>query len=349
MIDKKIVILHGKNKFFGQTRKPWVSLDLDKMISHLSEDGFKVESYEFQEVVNNNISIKDSIIFYSFSQRENVRNYIKDLIYHLLQFNNTVIPSFDLLMCHENKGYQELLKERIGLESLQYKYYNDQDSIDYGKINYPCVLKRVDGSNGKFVYLVRNEIELREKVRNFEHLDKLTKVDLLRRKYLRRQKKYEHYPEYSNIEDYHQYKDHVIERENFIIQEFVPDLQFDFRVLVIFDKYFVARRLNRENDFRASGAKRYDFTFEPDENILNFARDNFKKFNTPILSLDICKSGKNYYLLEYQAIHFGLNVVIRSNGFFKESSNGWNFIENKNIIEDEMAYGISHYIKSELS
>lgn len=346
-MDKKnkIVILHAKNQFFGQTRKPWVSMDLQKIISLLKESGFQVQHYEYQEVVNNNIVIKDSIIFYSFSQRENVREYIKDLIHHLSTFNNFLIPSYDLLLCHENKGYQELYKQRLGITSLGFKYYEDQAAINYANTKFPLVLKKVDGSNGKNVYLVNNKQELKNKIKLFEHIDKITEADLFRRKYLRGKKDYKQYPNYSNRTDYKEYKDYVTERDNFVLQEFVPNLEYDYRVLVIYDKYFVTRRLNKENDFRASGAKRYDFSFELDEKLLNFCKDLFGNFDTPILSMDICKSEEDFYLIEYQAIHFGINVVVKSEGYYKSEDDKWTFVENKNVIEEEIAYGISSYVK----
>lgn len=341
----KIIILHAKNQFFGQTRKPWVSMDLQKINSYLRDDGFLVENYEYQEVVNNNIEIKDSIIFYSFSQRENVRSYIKDLIHHLSNFNNLLIPSYDLLLCHENKGYQELYKKRLGITSLGFNYYEDKEAIDFPNTKFPLVLKKVDGSNGKNVYLINNEQELKNKIEIFEHINKITKADLFRRKYLRTQKEYAQYPHYSNKKDYAEYKDYITKRDNFVLQEFVPKLEYDYRVLAVYDKFFVTKRMNKENDFRASGAKRYDFSFELDEKLLNFSKELFSKFDTPILSMDICKSEENFYLIEYQAIHFGINVVVKSEGYYQIKNDKWAFEKNKNVIEEEIAYGISSYVK----
>ena len=37
-------------------------------------------------------------------------------------------------------------------------------------------------------------------------------------------------------------------------QEFIPDNDFDIRVIVIGDKAFAIKRMVRENDFRASGS-----------------------------------------------------------------------------------------------
>lgn len=347
--DKTIIILHGKNKFFGQTRKPWVSMDLERMINSLEEQGYNVENYEYQEIINKNIEIKDSIVFYSFSQRENVRAYIKDIIHHLSNYNNLIVPSYDFLLCHENKGYQELLKKRLGITSLDCIYFSDKDEIDKTKINFPVVLKKIDGSNGKNVYLVNDQEELNKKLKYFEHTANLKKFDLFRRKYLRKKKSYKEYPNYSNKRDYEEYKDYIIQRDNFVLQEFIPNLEYDFRVLVIHDKYFVTRRFVKEGDFRASGAKKFDFSFEVDLSLLNYSKEIYNKFDTPFLSMDICKSGDKYYLIEYQAIHFGLNVVVKSNGYYLNKAEQWKFIENNNIIEDEMVYGLSKYLERKLA
>jgi glutathione synthase/RimK-type ligase-like ATP-grasp enzyme len=350
MLNKKqIVLLHGKNNFFGQTRKPWVSLDLDKICSLLEESGFNVVKYDYHKIINEEIEIRNSIVFYSFSQRENVRDFIKDLIHHLIKLNNVVIPSYDLLLCHENKGYQELYKKQIGINSLKCQYFNDKYAINYSEINYPSVLKKIDGSNGKGVYLVNNENELKKKLKSFESIYTLTKLDLKRRKYLRGTKNFEHYPNYNNAEDYNQYRDHVTIRENFILQDFVPDLKYDYRVLVIYDRYFVTRRFNKENDFRASGAKKYDFSFEIDIEMLEYSKQIITKINTPFLSIDLCKSNGKYYLLEYQAIHFGINVVVKSKGYYREENSQWIFVKNKNVIEEEMAFGLASYINNKIS
>lgn len=350
MINKKqIVLLHGKNNFFGQTRKPWVSMDLDKICLHLEESGFRVIRYDYNKVINEAIEIKDSVIFYSFSQRDNVRDYLKDLVHHLMQYNNEVIPAYELLLCHENKGYQELYKTRIGIKSLDCKYYNDKNAIDFAKINYPVVLKKINGSNGKGVYLVKDQEDLLKKLDNFEKIDTISKLDLKRRKYLRGSKSFDHYPEYSNQKDYEQYKDHITERENFILQEFVPNLEYDYRILVIYDRYFVTRRLNKENDFRASGAKKYDFSFVIENEMLAYAKEIVLKVNTPFLSMDICKSEGKYFILEYQALHFGINVVVKSAGYYTEKNNNWEFVKNKNIIEEQISYGLVSYINNKIS
>jgi len=50
-----------------------------------------------------------------------------------------------------------------------------------------------------------------------------------------------------------------LHRSKFIVQEFIPDLSNDWKVLVFWDKYYVLRRKNRPNDFRASGSGLFSF------------------------------------------------------------------------------------------
>ncbi|UCE04868.1 MAG: hypothetical protein JSW07_14750, partial [bacterium] len=115
----RIILLTGNNNFFGQTRKPWVSMNVEKLQGIIRDHGFEVERYSFHEIVNRTEIVKNSIIFYTFSQKENRREYIKDVIHYLGNSGNILIPSYDLLLCHENKGYQELYKKRINLTSLK--------------------------------------------------------------------------------------------------------------------------------------------------------------------------------------------------------------------------------------
>jgi glutathione synthase/RimK-type ligase-like ATP-grasp enzyme len=155
MNNKNLVILTCRNRFFGQTRKPWSSLDVMKMVVLLQADGFDVEIYDFHEVLENDILIKNKIIFYAFSQIENNRDYINDIVYNLGR-HNYLIPSYDLLKCHENKGYQELFKKEIGLSGLPASYYSSYKEVNPENIHFPVVVKSTKGTNGQGVFLVRN-------------------------------------------------------------------------------------------------------------------------------------------------------------------------------------------------
>jgi glutathione synthase/RimK-type ligase-like ATP-grasp enzyme len=260
--------------------------------------------------------------------------------------DNVLIPSYELLKCHENKGYQELHKRNIGLPSLPSVYLSSAKEIDFYNLDFPLVLKATEGSNAKRVYLIHDLAELRSRIKRLSKQSLFVQLDLLRRKCLRGKKEYKEYPQYSNRADYLQYRDYILEESNFVLQEFVQGIDFDFRVLVLYDRYYVTKRHTREGDFRASGAKRFDFAFEPDPKLLDYAKWVYEKFDTPFLSMDICPHGDRYELLEYQALHFGINVLVKSRGYYHQSGEAWVFAEAIPDIELGIAEGIAKYVDS---
>jgi glutathione synthase/RimK-type ligase-like ATP-grasp enzyme len=347
-MNEKLIVLTDDN-FFGQTRKPWVSLDTDKLVEIIQENGFEVQRYSFHEVANTLDTISDSIIFYSFSQKENLRKYIRDIISYLDNGSNILIPSFDLLKCHENKGYQELYKKKIGLQSLNGYYFSSLKELDGYELRFPLVLKTPEGSNAKGVFLVHDNVELEKMVKKLTPSPGIfTKVDLFRRKYFRGKKKYKEYPNYSNRKDYYEYRDYVIPQKRFVLQPYIPNLDFDYRVLTLYDKYYITLRHTHEGDFRASGTKKFDFDFQLDPAVLDYAKSIYETFDTPFLSMDILHDEENFYLSEYQALHFGINVFVKSDGYYQYNSDQWKFVEKKPDIELEMATGLCKYTRKKL-
>jgi hypothetical protein len=344
MKERKIRILTGNDDFFGQTRKPWVSMDVDKIIAVLRENDYDVEKNSFHEIVNRDCTVTDSIIFYTFSQKVNKRRYIDDVIHFLNDGSNFLVPSYDLFRCHENKGFQELYKRKKEVKSLPAYYLSGEEELSRYRIRYPVVYKNVEGSNARGVRLARNRAQLISIVRRNAPQKLTAKLDLLRRKHFRRKKRYAEYPDYSNRRDYHEYKKHIENQRNFILQEFVPNLHFDYRILVLYDKYYVTKRHVNTNDFRASGTKKFDFDFEPDPKLLEFAGDVFTAFDTPYLSMDICRQGETCYLLEFQALHFGISVFVKSKGCYRRKGAGWTFVPEKSDIETEIAHGLIEYL-----
>lgn len=343
-MNRDLVILTSRNKFFGQTRKPWSSLDVEKMAFLLTEKGWKVELFDFHQVVNKPVDLQNRTIFYAFSQKDNQRQYINDIIYHLSK-ENRVVPSFDLLKCHENKGYQEIYKKTIGLNGLWGKYYTSGQEIETASLEFPLVLKTTQGTNGKGVYLVKDRkglLQLMKKLRNRLGLGK--QIDLLRRKYFRK-KKFREYPNFSDRQDYLEYREYVKVEKNFILQEYVPGLDFDFRVLVACDRFYVMKRSVNKGDFRASGSKKFSFSTIPDDALLNYARSVYQAFDTPFLSLDIMYNGQKFFLGEFQALHFGMSVVAQSGGFFNQLQNGsWVFAAEKPDLENLFALTLVHFL-----
>jgi glutathione synthase/RimK-type ligase-like ATP-grasp enzyme len=346
MTQNKIVFLTGYDRFFGQTRKPWVSMDADKIINIVTENGYQVAEYGFHEIVNKNIPIRDSIVFYTFSQRENLRRYIMDAIRCLDDGTNLIIPSYDLLCCHENKGYQEIIRKKLNILEPKGLYFSSKREISNYNINYPVVLKDIEGSNAKGVFRANNFSELLRIIRKIEPPIKfLLKLDLFRRKYFRRKKHYSEYKNYNNRIDCNQYRDYIIQEKRFVLQEFIPGLSYDYRMIIFYNHYYVVRRKNRDADFRASGAKRFIIDDEVDSKILDYAREIFSKFNNPYLSIDIGCTGNHFVLFEFQALHFGINAIVKNSGYYTFENGVWKFHKKPLPIEAEIAMGLVKFLQ----
>ncbi len=84
-----------------------------------------------------------------------------------------------------------------------------------------------------------------------------------------------------------------------IMQEFIPNLTHDWKILVFGNICIGGKRFVKENDFRASGSKLYGIHEAPPKIVLDFALKCKKQLNCPITSLDISENKGDLNLLEY--------------------------------------------------
>ncbi len=332
-MDKKIVILKDYRGFLRQNLK-MTSMHVVAVAGIFRNNGFMVKEYCYGDVLNDNPVIKGSYIIYSSSQREEYKAYIDDIIYQLSKYN-TLIPRYEILRVHENKGFQELFKKERGIESLKSAYFStENDFLKYsGQIKYPVVFKKVAGSCSQHVYKVGSKEEvvgIFKKI-NRQHVFTRDNLGTLIDRWLNRSKyKQDYYAE-------------VVPINRFILQEFVPGINEDWKVLVFDDKYYVLNRKVRENDFRASGSGKL-FFIDPPEGLLDFSREIFNKLDVPFISLDVCHSGRKFFLLEYQGTHFGPYTLIKSTYYFKHNGKKWEKLVGESVLENEYARSIINYI-----
>lgn len=348
---KALNIITGYDNFIGQTRKPWVSIDTDMFLAELQNQGVSPKLYQMHQLINGLETLRDSVIFYTFSHRANLRSYFHDGLIWLESMGNKLIPSIDLFLCHENKGWQELYKHKKGYDGLKCFYFSSKRELDAVDLKYPLVFKTLNGSNSSGVALVHNKAELLRTIINREKkLSFLEKTDLIRRKYLRKYKKFPGYPNYDSRYDAKLYEDYIKPEIPFILQEFVPGLSCDYRVVRLGERAFISKRMTRKGDFRASGGGHFDFMPKEPERILQKAKEIYETFDSPYLSMDLAEDSKgNIHILEFQAQHFGVNTIIRSKGFYVNEGGAWVFRERKALLEQYLAQGMAHYLNQRWS
>jgi hypothetical protein len=207
------------------------------------------------------------------------------------------------------------------------------------------VVKETAGTNGRQVHLVRSRGELERLVRRFSTIPMRDRLDLVRRRWFRRKKRYAEYPDYDNRTDYHQYIPYVTRETSFIVQEYVPDLTFDYRVLILYDRFYMMKRGMRPHDFRGSGTKLHDFDYRVDPGLFDFAADLHRRCDTPFLSLDIGVRDQRYHLFEFQALHFGLGVYAKQQGYYARRDGDYIYHQEPPDLERDLMSGVLQYIR----
>jgi hypothetical protein len=135
-------------------------------------------------------------------------------------------------------------------------------------------------------------------------------------------------------------------RKKFIVQEFIPGLKNDWKVLIYGPKYYVLKRMNRRKDFRASGSGFFQFSKDLPEGLLDHARLIFETLNIPNLSFDIATDGKQFYILEFQGVYFGNTTLVKSEWYFLKYNDRWIVVNEKSDLEKEYVNSIVTWIAS---
>lgn len=333
--SREIALVTCPQRFFGQARFAWESMDLD-ILRHAFEDaGYLVKEYDYERLVAGEMGCRDAIVVYSSSQTPGYREFIEDVLLALEYGGNILVPSFRMFRAHENKGFQELMKRDIGLSSISARYgcgMPPQTALD--KLEFPAVLKWVDGSRGTGVKLVDSSAELARQVQRFERLPLSTRLYAATKKRL--------FPA-RYIEEWYEY---IRPRKRFVLQEFVPGLTHDFKVLAFGDTLFVLRRGVRKGDFRASGSGLREF-IEPDQSLLDYAWAVHQAFNEPFLSMDICSSARGYDLIEFQGIHFGPFTLLDAPFAYRRMQEAWEKVQGPFSLEQYYANAILSHLRSQ--
>ena len=323
-MNKKIFFLTNSAGKIPQKLHETVGLDLIVISEYFIAKGFETNilAYDdflfFYEDYSNNI--KNNFFFYASSQYPSYYSYIDDILLFIKDNGGILLPEYSLFKAHENKFFQELNKKKLSISSPNSILIG---TIEEGlekikKINFPIVAKLSNGFGSSTVSLLNTGKEAKE------YLEQNLIDTIKKRKNIFKHKK--------NVAKY--VGKYPLKTGKIIFQEFIKNLEYDWKILIYGDKLFYLKRNIRENDFRASGSGSFDNKTRPSKEVMNFAKDVYIKLKTPFASLDIIeRKGKNCMLIEYQALHFGLYTAINSIS---------HFIYNKNI--DKWEEGISNNI-----
>jgi glutathione synthase/RimK-type ligase-like ATP-grasp enzyme len=110
------------------------------------------------------------------------------------------------------------------------------------------------------------------------------------------------------------------EKDYFLVQDFLPGNTYDTRVVVIGDKAFVFRRLNRNNDFRASGSGNIDYNIEAiDKRAIILAFQTAAKIDSQSMAFDILFNKENDPVIIEMSYSTIAEVLYLAGGYWDSS------------------------------
>ncbi|OFX37849.1 MAG: hypothetical protein A2X08_06040 [Bacteroidetes bacterium GWA2_32_17] len=341
---RNIFLLKNYREAFGNkyNAKPHHS-GFDK---NLTENYFKKNGYNPifispAEINFRNRDFKNELFLYTSTEDTGLlyKSYIEDIVLALSLAGAIVIPSYQFLHAHHNKVMMEFLRDQSKCDDIknivskafgtfeEFEKYNSFEENQW-------VIKKSHGASSLGVYLSRNNNELPKIIKKISYTG--TMKELLIEKY--RTKKYNEYRPVS------------LNRQKFIVQNFITGLQNDFKMLVFGHRYYVLERPTRKNDFRASGSGKAKYKWSIDANypdeIFPFAKKVFDSFNVPMISLDIAFKDKKLYLLEFQFVGFGNSGQSKANEYFVMDNNNWIIKKDKLELEQVYVESIVNYINT---
>lgn len=341
----KIIISPIFKQFFSG--RVWMGLDYREIANSLKEMGYNVEIIDFSEVAYNyNLLPENSFFFYSFSYNDNYHQYMKDVLYDLKQCRPDVrlLPDLDMLFSFENKGYQELLKKRLNFGNLNGQYVGDLSDLKT-EVKFPIVYKLLNGAVSSGVFLVKNYTDLEKLIQDKTRRSPLEFINYLRR--LRKKNKSSSMTPNHELIDQN-FKSFFSKRHSFVLQDFIPNLDCDYRVLIFGNKFYISKRMVRDNDFRASGSGKQKWV-EPSKEILEFSEQVRKKLNVPIIALDIAEDKGKFFLIEFLGLGFGAVTLIKSDFYYIKKNDDWNKINEPSNLEKSYSYAIDYFINNNFS
>lgn len=310
-----------------------VSMNVDKLRQYSKDEGIELYFIKYSEI---NISDDYSGQFFIYSSSEDPRliykGYMEDILYVLSRKGAILIPEWRYMRAHHNKALMEMLRDvelnniDTGIHSKIYGC-NEEFIYNVNNINFPCVFKTAEGAGSNGVALLKNK----EEALSFLEEENINHKSTIKEKILKSMGRLG-----KSVHSNH--------RNKFIIQNFIPNLSGDFKILIFGEKYYALSRKNRENDFRASGGGKLNYEPVLPDGILDFAKSIYDTLNVPVVSLDVAYNGIHFYLIEFQCIHFGTATLEYSTHYYKLIDNQWTRFDEQSILEKEYMISLKGYI-----
>jgi len=337
-MNKYIVLLIDyRDQFYFSTKYRGACVDIEKLKTYFEHAGYTLEIKHFHEINLRNDSYKDKWVLYQSSEDPNLlyKDYIEDILLAMKLQGAKLIPDFEYFRAHHNKVFMELLRDLLDIEETKnihsrgFGTYEEYLASPHSHSNSPVVIKPGSGTRSRDVKLLTTLEEKKVVPFKISRSFTLDNIKLFISKIMTRK----HFTPMSN------------NRKKFIIQNFIPGLLGDYRILIYGDKYYVVFRENRDNHFTASGSGKLKFEIEIPYGLFDFAKSIYTQLNTPFMSLDVGYVDGKYFLFEFQCLCLGQYTLEKSQFYYKLEAGTWNKVYEIPDLEREISSSIIKHIE----
>ena len=324
------------------------SAHTERIVEILKQAGHHVIVCKFEDIKHVE-DYKEWFVLYSSSEDPGLfyKDYIEDIILRLHLAGAILLPRFELFRCHHNKCFME--GYRLSLEDDRFKTIKSYIYGSYGGYltssqrpeEYPVVLKPSVGAGSSGVVIANDSKDLEKKIKKLAR--RQLYIELPGLQGLKFPEKLKNM--YRGIRGIPRVN-YPPKAFNFVVQNLIPNLSGDYKVLVFGEKYYLLKRENRDGDFRASGSGKYSFPSDVADvrAVLDYAKLAYETFNTHICSLDIGYDGVSCHLIEFQFLHFGPITLQKSAFHFIFKQNEWVKVDEIPNLEREYSHAVLNYL-----
>jgi len=271
--------------------------------------------------------------------------FARQLIFALEARGKIVFPNFSTSMYFDDKLGQKYILEALNAPMVpSYIFYKKSEAINWARnAKYPKVFKLRGGSGGTNVQLVKNYRSAKYLInKSFGkgHSQGILRLQLKERLWIVKRDRNFHAllgllkPLARIVFPTTFYKNAPRQRQYVYFQDYIPNNECDIRVVVIGDRSFAIKRLNRQNDFRASGSGVIEY--DPsliDLRCVKIAFDFVRASNTQCLAFDFIFDEEGTPLIVETSYAFTARAYEKCPGYW-DSNLRW--CENEVIPEHFM-------------
>jgi glutathione synthase/RimK-type ligase-like ATP-grasp enzyme len=263
--------------------------------------------------------------------------FAKQLLYSLEISGKKVFPDFNTCWHFDDKVGQKCLFESIGAPFVStHVFYTRQEALDWiQETSFPKVFKLRGGAGSSNVKLARTRRKAKKLTRKafgrgFPQLDRVGYFKEKFREYRMGKDKLGLLKGiYRLLLGARFARMHGREKGYVYFQDFIPDNQFDIRVVVVGNRAFGLKRMVRKNDFRASGSGSIIYNKEEiDERCVKIAFDVNEKLKTQSIAYDFVFDKNNEPLIVEISYGYTAPAYDKCEGYWDRDMNwhaGTNF------------------------